>query len=39
MLSFLNDSRRMRNDRLLNELGITLQFPDLEAGLKSCFTG
>jgi nucleoside-diphosphate-sugar epimerase len=39
MLSFLNDSRRMRNDRLLNELGIRLQYPDLEAGLKSCFTG
>ncbi|MGB5540330.1 MAG: SDR family oxidoreductase [Gammaproteobacteria bacterium] len=39
MLSFLNDSRRMRNDRLLNALGIELQYPDLESGLKSCFRG
>lgn len=38
MLSFLNDSRRMRNDRMLNELGIVLRYPDLESGLKSCFT-
>jgi nucleoside-diphosphate-sugar epimerase len=37
MLSFLNDSRRMRNDRLLGELGIKLQYPDLAAGLESCF--
>jgi nucleoside-diphosphate-sugar epimerase len=39
MLSFLNDSRRMKNDKLLRELKIELQFPDLSAGLKSCFTG
>ncbi len=37
MLSFLNDSRRMHNDKLLYELGIKLQYPDLAAGLKSCF--
>ncbi|MEN8107776.1 MAG: SDR family oxidoreductase [Pseudomonadota bacterium] len=37
MLSFLKDSRRMRNDKLLRELGITLQYPDLAAGLKFCF--
>jgi len=37
MLSFLADSRRMKNDRLLKELGVTLQYPDLEAGLASCF--
>jgi len=37
MLSFLNDSRRMDNTRLLEELGITLQYPDLDAGLASCF--
>jgi nucleoside-diphosphate-sugar epimerase len=37
MLSFLQDSRRMKNDRLLQELGITLQYPDLEAGLAACF--
>jgi nucleoside-diphosphate-sugar epimerase len=38
MLSFLNDSRRMRNDKILRELGIELQYPDLDSGLKSCFT-
>ena len=37
MLSFLADSRRMKNDKLLGELGVSLQYPDLEAGLKSCF--
>ena len=37
MLSFLRDSRRMSNDKLLNELGISLQYPDLQAGLAGCF--
>jgi nucleoside-diphosphate-sugar epimerase len=37
MLSFLQDSRRMDNRKLLNDLGVTLQYPDLEAGLRSCF--
>jgi nucleoside-diphosphate-sugar epimerase len=37
MLSFLQDSRRMKNDRLLRELGIELQYPDLDAGLAACF--
>jgi nucleoside-diphosphate-sugar epimerase len=37
MLSFLNDSRRMDNTRMVEELGITLQYPDLDAGLASCF--
>lgn len=37
MLSFLQDSRRMKNDRLLSELGVTLQYPDLAAGLAACF--
>jgi len=37
MLSFLNDSRRMENTRLLEELEISLQYPDLVAGLASCF--
>jgi nucleoside-diphosphate-sugar epimerase len=35
MLSFLNDSRRLRNDKLLKELRITLQYPDLDAGLAA----
>ena len=38
MLSFLADSRRMRNDKLLEQLGVQLQYPDLESGLASCFT-
>jgi nucleoside-diphosphate-sugar epimerase len=37
MLSFLNDSRRMDNTRLLEELEISLQYPDLESGLAACF--
>ena len=37
MLSFLNDSRRMRNDKLLGELEIRLQYPELAAGLAACF--
>jgi len=37
MLSFLNDSRRMDNTRLLKELGITLRYHDLDTGLASCF--
>jgi len=37
MLSFLQDSRRMDNRKLLHELGVSLKYPDLEAGLRSCF--
>ncbi len=37
MLSFLNDSRRMDNGKLLRELGVVLQYPDLDAGLAACF--
>jgi nucleoside-diphosphate-sugar epimerase len=33
MLSYLNESRRMTNKKMLGELGITLQYPDLAAGL------
>jgi nucleoside-diphosphate-sugar epimerase len=39
MLSFLQDSRRIDNSKLLRELGIELQYPDLAAGLASCFAG
>lgn len=34
MLSYLTESRRMDNRRLLQELGVTLRYPDLAAGLK-----
>jgi nucleoside-diphosphate-sugar epimerase len=37
MLSFLQDSRRMSNQKLLFDLGVTLRYPDLETGLLSCF--
>lgn len=37
MLSFLNDSRRMDNSKLLAGLGIELRYPGLDAGLESCF--
>jgi nucleoside-diphosphate-sugar epimerase len=37
MLSFLRDSRRMDNCKMLEELGIELQYPDLAAGLAACF--
>jgi len=33
MLSYLRESRRVDNRRMLQELGITLQYPDLLAGL------
>lgn len=35
MLSYLNESRRMDNAKLLQELGVQLQYPDLEAGLAN----
>lgn len=37
MLSFLADSRRISNDKMLQALGITLQYPDLATGLAACF--
>jgi nucleoside-diphosphate-sugar epimerase len=35
MLSYLKESRRMDNRRMLDELGIELQYPTLEAGLAA----
>lgn len=34
MLSYLTESRRMDNRRMLVELGVTLRYPDLAAGLQ-----
>jgi nucleoside-diphosphate-sugar epimerase len=34
MLSYLQESRRIGNDKLLRELGVTLQCPDLASGLQ-----
>jgi len=36
MLSFLNESKRVDNRKLLQELGIKLLYPDLENGLEHC---
>ena len=36
MMSYLKESRRMDNSLMLQELGITLQYPDLKSGLMSC---
>jgi nucleoside-diphosphate-sugar epimerase len=37
MLSYLRESRRLRNHKLLDELSIELRYPTLEAGLAACF--
>lgn len=36
MLSYLRESRRVDNSRMLSELSIELKYPDLLAGLPSC---
>jgi len=35
MLSYLTETRRMDNRRMLERLGITLRYPDLESGLEN----
>ncbi|MCP4354405.1 MAG: SDR family oxidoreductase, partial [Proteobacteria bacterium] len=35
--SFYKDNKRIRNDKIKNELGIELIYPDYHEGLKSCF--
>ncbi|MCW8918172.1 MAG: SDR family oxidoreductase [Gammaproteobacteria bacterium] len=34
MLSYLNESRRLDNRKLLRELGVSLRYPDLQSGLR-----
>lgn len=36
MLSYLSESRRIDNKKMLQQLGIELLYPDLAAGLKAC---
>jgi nucleoside-diphosphate-sugar epimerase len=36
ILSFLDESKRIQNERVLNDLNIELQFPNLETGIKHC---
>ncbi|HEY6873832.1 MAG TPA: SDR family oxidoreductase [Geobacteraceae bacterium] len=38
MLSYMSESRRLDNSRMLRKLGIELLYPDLEAGLKASKT-
>ncbi|MEJ2621243.1 MAG: SDR family oxidoreductase [Candidatus Thiodiazotropha sp.] len=37
MLSYLAESRRLSNRKLLEELGVELRYPDLQQGLPACF--
>ena len=36
MMSYLAESRRMDNHRMLNDLGVNLRYPTLNEGLASC---
>lgn len=36
LLSYLRESRRLDNGRMLRELGVTLHYPTLDAGLPAC---
>ena len=36
LLSFLNESKRLDNRRMLKELGIRLRYPTLRQGLPAC---
>jgi len=39
MLSYLTESKRIENRRMLAELGVDLRYPDLASGLLSCGDG
>jgi nucleoside-diphosphate-sugar epimerase len=39
ILSFLEESKRLDNRRMLNELGVGLRYPDLSSGLPACMQG
>jgi nucleoside-diphosphate-sugar epimerase len=36
LLSYLRESRRLDNRRMLRELGVALRYPTLDAGLPAC---
>ncbi|HSH30636.1 MAG TPA: SDR family NAD(P)-dependent oxidoreductase, partial [Thiohalobacter sp.] len=36
MQAFMNESKRLDNRRLREELGVELKYPELEAGLAAC---
>ncbi len=33
--SFYEDNKRVRNDRIKSELGVTLRYPDYKSGLRA----
>ena len=35
MLSYLTETRRMDNSKMIDQLGVTLRYPTLEAGLMN----
>jgi hypothetical protein len=37
MLSYMRESRRLSNRRLVEGLGVELRYPTLAQGLASCF--
>ncbi len=37
MMSYMRESRRLDNRKMLQELGVELRYPDLETGLVACF--
>ena len=39
MLSYMQESRRLRNRRITEELGVRLRYPTLDIGLPACFAG
>ena len=36
MMSYMRESRRLDNRKMLEELGVELRYPNLEAGLAAC---
>ena len=38
-LSFLNESRRVSNERMLKHLGVKLQYTDIDAGIRASLPG
>ncbi|OOZ36583.1 SDR family oxidoreductase [Solemya velesiana gill symbiont] len=37
MMSYMAESRRLDNRKMLDELGVELKYPDLDSGLDACF--
>ena len=36
LMSFMEESKRLRNRRMVDELGVVLHYPDLDRGLPAC---